>query len=81
MYDGNHYEESHYKALNHYLNCLDNEFIYLVDDWNMPEVRQGTENSIKDNNLETLYQKEIHTPGNNPKFDWHNGIAIFVLKK
>ena len=34
MYDGSHRAECHFKALNHYLDCLDNEFIYLVDDWN-----------------------------------------------
>ena len=81
MYDGNHSETSHFQALNHYLPCLDDEFIYLVDDWNTPRVRTGTISSIKDNKIEILYQKEIFTPSNNNKNDWHNGICIFVLKK
>jgi hypothetical protein len=79
MYDGNHTETSHYQALNHYLPCLDNEFIYLVDDWNHPPVREGTLKSIKDNKLKILYQKEIFTSSNNPINDWHNGISIFVF--
>jgi hypothetical protein len=82
MYDGNHTETSHYEALNHYLPCLDDEFIYLVDDWNWKNVRNGTLNSIKDNNWEILYQKTIRTKGNPKKpyrSHWHNGISIFVL--
>jgi hypothetical protein len=72
-------ETSHYQALNHYVPCLDNEFIYLVDDWNHPPVREGTLKSIKDNKLKILYQKEIFTSSNNPINDWHNGISIFVF--
>jgi hypothetical protein len=94
MFDGNHSEKSHYQALNHYFSCLDNEFIYLVDDWNWQDVKVGTLKSIKDNNCDILYKKEIFTntqnqpewgPGPNSRFgkdgDWHNGICIFVLKK
>ena len=84
MYDGNHTQDSHYKALNHYLPCLDNEFIYLVDDWNEEEVRNGTFQSIKDNNCIVKYQKEIKTEatgGWGVPYEWWNGIAIFVLKK
>ena len=51
MYDGNHDENSHHKALEYYLDCLDDIFIYLVDDWNWEKVRKGTMNSINDNKL------------------------------
>lgn len=88
MYDGHHSEKSHYDALNYYLPCLEDEFIYLVDDWNLYRIRDGTINSIKDNNLKILYQKEIitsfkgnHARPNGINSDWHNGISIFVLKK
>jgi len=80
MYDGNHTETSHYEALNYYLPCLDDEFIYLVDDWNFEWIQHGTLASIKDNNCKILYQKEIFTPSNDCNNDWHNGISIFVLK-
>ena len=85
MYDGHHSESSHYKALNYFLPILDTEFIYLVDDWNWESVREGTDNSIKDNNLNIIYKKEIFTekdPGRKGALtEWHNGICIFVLKK
>jgi hypothetical protein len=88
MYDGNHSDRSHFQALNHYLPCLDDEFIYLVDDWNWRWVRNGTIQSIKDNKCEILYNKVIRTTNDNSHgqpngkdSDWHNGISIFVLKK
>lgn len=88
MYDGNHTETSHFQALHHYLPCLDDEFIYIVDDWNNKGVRDGTNRSIEINNLTILYQKSIRTTEDDTHpfifgihSDWHNGICIFVLKK
>ena len=85
MYDGNHDESSHFRALNHYLPCLDSEFIYLIDDWDVDHVRTGTRRSIKDNNCEVLYEKEIFSAESfcgiqhGAINDWHNGICIYVL--
>lgn len=88
MYDGNHTNESHYKALLHYYNCLDDVFIFIVDDWNWKDVRDGTINSIKKLNLKVLYEKEIrltwdnsHTPNLQAKNTWWNGIYVAILQK
>jgi hypothetical protein len=85
MYDGNHTKTSHFQALNYYMPCLDDEFIYLVDDWNWSDVRTGTLESIEANNCKILYKNEIFCndhPGIQRSInDWHNGICIFVLKK
>jgi hypothetical protein len=88
MYDGNHTSDSHYKALEHFLNCLDDIFIYIVDDWNCLEVREGTLNAINMLNLSILYEKELrltqdntHTPYPLARETWHNGIYVALLKK
>ena len=88
LYDGEHSKESHYKALNHFLPCLENTFIYIIDDWNIDKIREGTLDAIKDNNLIISYKKEIRTSYDNTQpvvccenSDWHNGICIFVLEK
>jgi hypothetical protein len=47
MYDGNHTNYSCYKALLHYYICLDDVFIFIVDDWYWKDVRDITFNSIK----------------------------------
>ena len=88
MYDGNHLEESHYKALLHYYDCLDDIFIYIVDDWNWNTARDGTIHSIKKLNLKVLYERSIrltwdesHTPQPEARNTWHNGIYVAVLQK
>ena len=89
MYDGNHTNENHYKALLHYYNCLDDIFIFIVDDWNWKDVREGTIDSIKTLNLSVLYEREIRTTtddthpawGSEPQKKWHNGIYVAVLQK
>jgi hypothetical protein len=88
MFDGNHTEDSHYKALSHYYDCLDDIFIFIVDDWNWSNVRNGTLKSIKDLNLNILYQKEIiltnnneHTPLEVARPTWWNGIYVSILQK
>lgn len=88
MYDGNHTVDSHYNALLHYYNCLDDIFIFIVDDWNSDDVRTGTINSIQKLNLKVLYEKEIrltwdnsHTPLVEAKYTWWNGIYVAILQK
>lgn len=88
MYDGCHTKDSHYKALLHYYDCLDDIFIFIVDDWNWIDVRDGTMNSIKNLNLKILYEKEIRltwdnsvTPQPELYMNWWNGIYIAILQK
>ena len=88
MYDGNHSNESHYNALLHYYNCLDDVFIFIVDDWNWEDVRDGTIKSIQKLNLKVLYEKEIRltqdgstTPEPLLSETWWNGIYVAILQK
>jgi len=88
MYDGNHTHDSHYRALMHYINNLDDIFIFIVVDWNWEDVRNGTYESIKKLNLEIMYEKEIrltsdntHTPLPIASETWWNGIYVAILKK
>jgi hypothetical protein len=88
MYDGNHTKDSHYNALVYYYNCLDDMFVFIVDDWNWEDVRNGTYDSLKKLNLSVLYEKEVrlthdnsHTHDALAKETWHNGIYIAILQK
>jgi hypothetical protein len=88
MFDGEHSTESHYNALTYYYNCLDDIFIFVVDDWNMKSVRDGTIKSIETLNLKILYEKEIrltwddsHTPQPLADNTWWNGMYIAILQK
>jgi hypothetical protein len=88
MYDGDHTNESHYKALSYYYDCLDDVFIFIVDDWNWQQVRDGTFKSIQNLNLKVLYENEIrltwdesHTPQPEASNTWWNGIYVAILQK
>ena len=88
LYDGDHTKESHYKALTHYYNCLDDSFVFIVDDWNWQDVRDGTKESIADLGLEILYEKEIRLTDDNSvtpepllSTGWWNGLYVVILQK
>jgi len=89
LYDGAHDEDSHYKALTHYYECLDETFIFIVDDWRWPQVREPTYRSISDLGLTTLYSREVHTylegmtcgQQSSAKAQWWDGIYVAVLQK
>lgn len=85
LFDGDHSHESQRKGLEYYLPVMEDEFIFIIDDWNWKQVRTGTKQAIRDNNLEVLYMKEIFT-NNNDEFNndakgWWNGICCVILKK
>ncbi len=88
LWDADHSENSTKLGISYYLPVLDDTFILIMDDWNMKEVRSGTRNGIIENNLKILWSKEIrlthdnsHTPADIAKATWHNGIAVYILKK
>ena len=70
-----------YDALTKFYNALDDEFIFLVNNWNIEEVKSETYRAISDLKIKILFEKEIVTTDNNLNNDWSNGIAIFVLEK
>jgi hypothetical protein len=89
LYDGAHTKEDHKKALLHYYDCLDDEFIFLCDDWNWPAVREGTIEAVQELNLQVLCSIEracqkddpIPIPYHYGKATWWNGIWAALLKK
>lgn len=85
MYDGNHDINNHYRALSHFYGCLDDIFIYIVDDWNWLEVREGTMSAINNLKLNILFEKTIRLTNDNSttsaKDTWWNGIYAAVLQK
>ncbi len=89
LYDGDHSELDHFKALEYYLPVLDDQFIFLVDDWNWFGPRDGTMRAIRELNLKIRFRHEIfmspddllNMPNHIGKQTWWNGIGIFVLEK
>ena len=89
LFDGDHAELDHFKSLEYYYPVLDDTFIFLVDDWNWPNVRDGTMRAIDQLNLHVLFRHEEfvsqdelnNMPNHYGKKTWWNGIGIFLLSK
>lgn len=90
LYDGDHSYDAHYKALSYYHIKLSDVFIFVVDDWNIPRVRDATNRVIKDLNLTTLAECEViythddtHTSheGDFATNNFWNGVYAAVLSK
>ena len=90
LYDGGHTELDHYMSLAYYLPVLEDTFVFIVDDWNWPDVRDGTMRAIKEFNLDIKFRHDIFvSPEDNlgmPKTNlskktWWNGCCVFLLSK
>jgi hypothetical protein len=88
LYDGPHQVIDHYLALKHYYDCLDDEFIYICDDWDWAAVRQGTIQAIEELGLEvvtfverSLIEGDTWKPAGYAWATWWNGMWAAVLRK
>lgn len=88
LFDGPHTEKDQYDGLALYDKALDDDFIFIVDDWNWPDVRQGTFRAIRDAGLKIDFRIEIRTTLNDEHSaltmqhsDWHNGYFISKLSR
>lgn len=81
FYDGEHSQDSQYKAIVHFLGSMKQEFIYVCDDWNNSPVREGTFQAIRDCKLEIVEFHERRHETMKDKENWWCGIAVFKLKK
>jgi hypothetical protein len=88
FFDGPHSYQAQYDALELVLSALDEEFVFIVDDWNHRPAREGTEAAIRDHGIQLLHRVEIRTTDDNThpqnrgeRSDWHNGCLIALLRK
>jgi hypothetical protein len=88
MYDGDHSQNAHRLALTHFINAMDDVFIFVVDDWNWDKVRRGTRQAIQELKLDVVFEHEIrytqndqHTPKPIAEKEYWNGIWAAVLRK
>lgn len=81
FYDGCHQEESQFKAIEYYYDNMDDEFIYLCDDWNGTEVRNGTYRAIEANKLSIIKEWDLPANYNGDLNNWWNGLWVSILRK
>jgi hypothetical protein len=90
LFDGPHEICDQYDGLKYALPALDSTFILIVDDWNDPRPREGTQKAIADLGIEVIYAMQIRTSNGVDTIypevvlqdsQWHNGYFVAVCKK
>jgi len=96
LFDGPHEAVDQYHGLSMPLPCLDEQFVFIVDDWNWGRVREGTIAALGKCGVTVLYAAAIRSTEDDTSpehlrpikdfrtvrdFDWHNGYFISVLEK
>lgn len=88
LFDGPHKARDHKDALSVPLPALDPCFVFIVDDWNLDAVREGTKAGIAHAGLKVNFWISVRTtvdgtlsPVRGKKSNWHNGYMIALLQK
>ncbi len=88
LFDGPHEAQDQFDGLALALPTLEDEFVFIVDDWNWARVRAGTFAAIRKCNLGVTFVAEVRSSMDNTQplvngkdSDWHNGYFIAVLTK
>jgi hypothetical protein len=86
FFDGEHTFDAHYNALKYYYDILDDEFIFIVDDFDpydavWANVEKGTRQSIKDLNFKVIYENHLKSTGRNDVSSWWNGVFLSIMQK
>jgi hypothetical protein len=79
LYDGHHSAESHAKALTHFIDVMDDVFIFVVDDWGWEDTNTGTYKAIEELGLVVEYEAAHLDPRGG--HGWWEGTGVFVLRK
>lgn len=82
FFDGEHSEQGHADSLIRLYDWFTPQFIFLVDDYNRLNVRQGTRRGIETRKLRVDYELWLgaHDPPDD-RIGWWNGLGVFVLSK
>lgn len=85
FFDGCHSVEAQYKAVSHFLPAMANEFVMVIDDWDMNKVRVGTNTALIDLKIKPLEKYELQGASGQSEdkrhLTWWGGLCIMLIKK
>ena len=83
FFDGPHSQEDHFDAVKVLSQLRFSSILFIVDDWNWDEVREGTFRGLETLDIRCAGSIKIFTDGATigRQSRWHNGYAFFVLEK
>jgi hypothetical protein len=80
IYDGGHSKEQQRMGVTYYLSAMADQFIMVVDDFDWPEVHEGTREGIKEAGLKVLFEHILKGNDHDNDGAW-NGYGVFLLEK
>lgn len=87
FYDAEHWASSQEAAITHLDHFLDDFYLLLIDDWNSPYVKIGTNSGILRMGHEIVFEQEFVTESNGTlsgagnRATWWNGFYVALIKK
>ena len=84
FYDGAHDYNSHFEAMKFLNNLEFINLILIVDDWNWENVKNGTLDGLKTQQVNLIYSFQVQTLPNEVKgrySGWHNGTWIAIISR
>jgi hypothetical protein len=88
MFDGPHDERDQFDGITMVQDALQDEYVLIVDDYNLSRVRWATQSALSAANctlvasIEIITRKdEQHVLVSHQYSDWHNGYFIGVVRK
>lgn len=82
-FDGDHTREAQAKALPHFFDLLANIFLFIVDDYNWPDVKNGTDDGLNAvaSKITVIYSRILTGEIAQDDPVYHNGMALFLCRK
>ncbi len=85
FFDGCHSVDAQYKAVSHFLPAMADEFVMVIDDWDMNKVRVGTHTALLDYKIKPLEKYELQGASGQSeearRAGWWGGLVIFKIRK
>lgn len=87
LFDGPHTAQDQYDGLMMAQPALDQNYLLVVDDWNWPPAREGTQRALSELGAEVSYitimttSDGSHPNNHSENSDWHNGYFLAAVSK
>jgi hypothetical protein len=81
FYDGGHSVDAQKNAFIRMDKVLNETFVAIVDDWNMPSAKEGTMQSFAELGYNILHSWELESDYNGDYQKWWNGFYIAIIRK
>lgn len=83
FFDGDHARQAQAHALPHFFDHLSDTFLFIVDDYNWPDVMAGTDDGFATigNKVSVIHSWILLGEKGQDDPVWHNGIALFLCTK